>query len=545
MSFSASSIKAGEAFVEILTKDKLDKGLQSAQAKLRRWGTQLAVTGAKIIGSAGLLAAPFAAGVHLFTSMGSEITDMSARTGIGAEALQELGHAAKMTGASLEDVETATKFLQKNLAAAAAGSKEAQENFADLGLRAEDLAGLPVDAQLTKIGQALSEIHDPAKRTAAALGLFGRSGTSLLPMFENGAAGLAKLRAEARGLGLVMSESDVAAADALGDSLDTLWSQTKALGASFGAALAPALLLTAEALKSALALTIEFVREHRILVTVTAAAIASAIAFGSVLFGVGAASWAAGKAIAVLTSILGAVKVAFDAAAVSAFLANTAMLLIPLAIAAVIGLALYAVGAFDNLGTRATAAMSAISDAISGGRIDLAWKVVTTGMALQWAQAMLSIRQTWEGTKLSIMEGWNSMLGSMSAKLKNLFGFDVKAQRQAAIDNSDAANKAFQKAQQDFVNAQSAARQAKEDREKKFTPPELKFQPAAVAQHVEQVAFGSLGATGSVGASLLGRQSPERSVVKELEKTNKHLEDQGEDLEAIRRQVESGIVKFS
>ena len=66
---------------------------------------------------------------------------------------------------------------------------------------------------------------------ALALEVFGRSGTGLLPMFAQGAAGIERLQAEARRLGLMMSGEDARAAEQFNDTLDALWKTVK-MGAS-------------------------------------------------------------------------------------------------------------------------------------------------------------------------------------------------------------------------------------------------------------------------------------------------------------------------
>jgi hypothetical protein len=50
--------------------------------------------------------------------------------------------------------------------------------------------------------------------------LFGRGGAALLPMMNEGREGIAKLREEARRLGLVMSTEDAVSADKLDDSIN-------------------------------------------------------------------------------------------------------------------------------------------------------------------------------------------------------------------------------------------------------------------------------------------------------------------------------------
>jgi hypothetical protein len=83
MAASASGIRAGRAYVELLADDRaLARGLRAAQQKLaafgyavRRIGTQMAALGIGIIVPLGLAAKSFA-------DTGSQLNDMAARTGL-------------------------------------------------------------------------------------------------------------------------------------------------------------------------------------------------------------------------------------------------------------------------------------------------------------------------------------------------------------------------------------------------------------------------------------------------------------------------------
>ena len=80
-----------------------------------------------------------------------------------------------------------------------------------------------------------------ATKAALAQDVFGRAGTELLPLFAEGEAGMAALREQARGLGIVMSGNAAAGAADFNDSLNEL--KQAALGAftSFASKLLPKL----------------------------------------------------------------------------------------------------------------------------------------------------------------------------------------------------------------------------------------------------------------------------------------------------------------
>lgn len=191
-------IKAGGAFVELFLKNNLTKQLTSV---LATGATALAGFGAAAVAGAGV------ALVH-FAKFGSELHDMSQRTGVAAGSLAELKFAAEQSGAGLEDVET--------------------------GLRKMAKGGFDV-AKFDEIGASINAIQDPSERAAKAMEVFGKSGTKLLPMLTE----LKSLRAEAGRLGLAPSQEDIDKADALGDAFDKLKSVFGAAVFNIGAALAP------------------------------------------------------------------------------------------------------------------------------------------------------------------------------------------------------------------------------------------------------------------------------------------------------------------
>ena len=88
---SAAGIRAGAAYVELFVQDnRLTRGLAAAAAKLKAFGAGITGLGTQLLGIGVALATPFALAAKLFADMGSELVDMSQRTGVSVEALSEL-----------------------------------------------------------------------------------------------------------------------------------------------------------------------------------------------------------------------------------------------------------------------------------------------------------------------------------------------------------------------------------------------------------------------------------------------------------------------
>ena len=239
---AASGIRGGAAYVELFVKDsRLVKGLNAAAARLKAFGASITALGTKLAGLGVTLALSFLGAAKLFADMGSDMKDMSERTGVAVEALSELRYAAEQSGSGAEDLEKGLRTMSRNIVEAARGSKEARKGFARLGLTIADLAGLSPDQQFELIADRLAAVQNPINRATIALEIFGKTGANLLPLLMTGANGIQELRREANRLGLTMSTADAEAAEAFGDALSTLWRSLKQVTFMVGAALAPTL----------------------------------------------------------------------------------------------------------------------------------------------------------------------------------------------------------------------------------------------------------------------------------------------------------------
>lgn len=260
---SAGAIRAGKAFVEISGENSgLLSVLGASKAKLLAFGASAVALGGIL--KDGLTAAVHHVGSAIlgvdFAEAGSELNDMSERTGASVEGLSALKYAAQQTGADVGSLETGFKKMGQTLANAAEGSDQAKESLQKVGVSVSDLQGLSPEEQFAKIADGISQIGDPAKRTAAAIDIFGKSGTDLLPILNGGSEGLAAFRERAEALGLIMSTEDAQAADALGDAFDDLWATLKSVSNAIGSAFAPAVQSVVEILRMGAKLVADWVR---------------------------------------------------------------------------------------------------------------------------------------------------------------------------------------------------------------------------------------------------------------------------------------------
>ena len=163
------------------------------------------------------------------------LNDTSIALGVTTDAIQELGYAAKLNGSSVEGMSDGIRKLSINMAAAASGSEEAAQTFRKLGVQITEGGKLrTADAVIGDIAEKFKAMPDGARKVAAAVSLFGKSGAALIPTLQAGRDGLAELRQEARELGIVLDKDTIAAGDDLGDTWDKLKAAADGLRYSIG-----------------------------------------------------------------------------------------------------------------------------------------------------------------------------------------------------------------------------------------------------------------------------------------------------------------------
>lgn len=303
MGAGSGAIRAGRAFVEIFTDtNPLEKGLRGVEGKLTRFGSQVARIGLSMAGFGASAATGLLAAAKQFSDAGDELAKSAVRMGIGVQALTELRFAADQSGVSAEALEKAILGLNKVLLAAEGGSAAAQKKLADLGLSLGDLAGLAPEEQFAKLSDALLRVEEPGRRAAMAMALFGRSGAELLPLLNEGSAGIEALRQKARDFGITLTEEDVKAAEQLNDAIGLLTMSFKARLGSAMAALTPTLTEFAEKVAESMKSVGDFIHQHRELVTVAFKASVAVAGVGTALFGIGAACNVAATGIAAVRS---------------------------------------------------------------------------------------------------------------------------------------------------------------------------------------------------------------------------------------------------
>jgi len=151
--------------------------------------------------------------------LAGKLTDLSSKLGVSAEFLQEMSHAAELSGASLDDVSAAMEKLAIARTKALSGDAGMVEAFQKLGVSAADLKSMRIEDIFTKIGGAFENGINPQPLLGALREVAGKGSTALIPAMADG---LAQAAENARRLGLVMQNDVVAALDDAGDRISVM-----------------------------------------------------------------------------------------------------------------------------------------------------------------------------------------------------------------------------------------------------------------------------------------------------------------------------------
>lgn len=375
-------IRAGGAFVEIgATLNSLDAGLKAASAKLGSWASGaresieavaqgLESLGTRMMAVGGAMLGPLALAAKSYADYGENVGKLASKTGMSEAMIAGLGYAAESSGIAVGAVSVAVKGMQR---AIVDGSRDSQTALAALGTSSEALKGMSPDEQFSTLAEALSNVADPAERATLAQQVFGRSAQEILPILEEGAAGLARYKQEAQTLGLAPPTE---AAKKLDDAFDRLHGSLKGLLLTIGEKLAPVLTPIVDRV-------VDIVIAFKDWISVNGDAVIEWAKLGAEIFLAGAAFLAIGATIAALMS---------------------PVVLITLLVAG-IGMAVLAV--LDVLGITQTG----FGDFFNAIRIDgtglgtwlgafvvwlyKAWNEVTSNMSISWDTAATLIRAAW------------------------------------------------------------------------------------------------------------------------------------------------------
>jgi len=199
--------------------DKFDSGIESIKGHLSDLATVA-------VGAFAVLAAGAAALIGQATATGAyaeQVSDQAAALGLTTDAYQELSYVASRYGIDSEKITTILSKLAVDQKAVADGNEEAAATYAALGISIDQVTAAKPEQLFALMADGFGNVADASTRLALASTLFGdRIASQLLPLLDNGSAGLAAMAAEAHELGVVMSADAIASANAFNDQMEVL-----------------------------------------------------------------------------------------------------------------------------------------------------------------------------------------------------------------------------------------------------------------------------------------------------------------------------------
>ena len=426
------AIKAGRAYVEVFAdKSKLVRGLDSISRDLTAWGKSIQGLGLKIFGAGTAAAGALFGATKYFSKFGDDIAKMSKRTGVSVEALSELSFVASQSGLEFETLENGIRKMQKSITDAGQGTKTAVDTLKELGVTFESIKELTPESQLKLFADKLAGIKDPTKKAGIAMELFGRSGTALLPMFEQGAAGIEKLQAEARKLGLTLSSQDALAAETLNDALDKLWRTVKMGYARIGQALAPVITDLSERMALVIGNISKWIKANPGLIKSIAYMAAGLVAGGLALMTFGTALTVVGSLIGKTVTVLKMIGSIISAI-------TTPIGLVITAIAGLSAAILYYTGAggkavewlkdrFGTLYGELEDAFSGIGAALAKGDIGLAAKILWLTIKMEFYKGKKAVLEIWSSIPTFMLDAWAYSLYGIRVAWAETIAFLIKA----------------------------------------------------------------------------------------------------------------------
>lgn len=230
-------VRAGEAYVRLVSDTRqYDKSMDRARQRLRDFGKEgarsvaaqsfemwrnrlsnfadgLRSMGTRMVIQASTVLGMLAAAVRQFMREGDRLDKMAARTGVDPSWLSAMDYAAQRAGATLEELEQALRQLAK-----ASATAQGANALRSLGLSAGAIRRASPERAIEAVLERLALVPGASDRARLAMELFGKSGTSLVPL----AGHVGELVGEARSLGLVWSRKEIADASMVADTWTTL-----------------------------------------------------------------------------------------------------------------------------------------------------------------------------------------------------------------------------------------------------------------------------------------------------------------------------------
>lgn len=207
--------------------------------------------GGAVAGVAAAFAAVGVAGIGAavhFSETAERLNQLSQSTGISIESLSQLGNIASTKGIDVESMAKAIEKMDKAALQAAQSGPKAHNAFRDLGVAVTDANGNMREAKeiFDDVAARFATMPDGPQKTAEAIAIFGRAGANMIPLLNEGGAGLRELNEHFEKLNAVVGTDTAKASEEFNDELKVLGGAFTGIENQLTKDLVPALQVVAE-----------------------------------------------------------------------------------------------------------------------------------------------------------------------------------------------------------------------------------------------------------------------------------------------------------
>lgn len=166
-----------------------------------------------------------------------ELDNYSRQLGINTGRLQELSFAAEeAAGVGRDELVGALEAVSSTMDQVRRGTISAGHGFNDLGITTEVINDrtIKADQLLAIMADSFRGIQDPIRKAAVAQEVFGGAGAKLIPLLDQGSAGIARLGEEGRRLGAVLDRTAIARGVEFQKTMTRMWTVLKNITFTIG-----------------------------------------------------------------------------------------------------------------------------------------------------------------------------------------------------------------------------------------------------------------------------------------------------------------------
>ena len=221
-----------------------------------RMATGMAVAGAGIV--AALTASAISAG-----NAGTELVRLSETTGMSIDQIETLEFASSQANVEFSKVERSIAMMTDQTENWIQAGEDTTGTLDELGISLEELEGMSPHERFRRYADGIAQVEDHSRRATLAGQVFGSTaGPQMLPLLEQGAAGLDAYREVMEEAGIGMGESGAAKAEEFADQMDILQRQIQQVWLDIGTALIPVLQDLMPQFQGVLSTVLSFIQEN-------------------------------------------------------------------------------------------------------------------------------------------------------------------------------------------------------------------------------------------------------------------------------------------